>query len=78
MRNLPTEDTVTIPMTRAEALVLVEWLTSFAQEGNVPTNAQAELVVLWRIHAHLEHVLHELNDPEYVKLVAEARNQVCS
>lgn len=66
-------------LTRAEALVLFEWLhRNEATDVEHPTLGvdEAELRVLWDMSASLERVLTEPFARDYVSLVAKARSEV--
>lgn len=64
-------DPVTITLTRAEALVLFEWLHRLDDEpGNVD---DAEQIALWRLSGALERTLSEPFAPDYRTLLQRAR-----
>jgi hypothetical protein len=67
---------VTVELTRAEALVLFEFLARYMKEERLEIEDQAEQRVLWDICASLEKILAEPFAPDYVDLVAKARAQV--
>lgn len=67
---------VTVELTRAEALVLFEWLASRDALESPATEAQAEQTVLWRLEAALERVLPEPLAPDYKQLLSAARQSV--
>ncbi len=60
-------------LSRAEALVLFEWLASL---DDLPAEAAAEQRVLWRVEGELERRLAEVLAPNYDELVADARRHV--
>lgn len=65
-----TDTHVALELTRAEALVLFEWL---ARHGDVvPAEDTSEREVLWRIEGALERVLVEPLRPDYEAALAEA------
>jgi hypothetical protein len=63
-----------IGFTRAEALVLFEWLKS--NDERLPFAHPAEQTVLWRLEAALERILPEAFAPDYEAVIAEARAEV--
>ena len=64
------EGSTTVTLSRAEALVLFEWLN--VHEGTVPAD-DAERTALSGLTAALEKILVEPFDPEYHRLLAAAR-----
>jgi hypothetical protein len=66
---------VTLTLTKAEALVLFEWLAR-VDEAALEFAHPAEQTVLWELEGQLEKTLVEPFSPEYDKLLAEARKQV--
>lgn len=72
------DDTITIALTKAEALVLFELLhrVDKQQEGTIVIEHQAEQRVLWDIEAMLESVLVEPFDANYRDHLARARLEV--
>ncbi|MEZ4264622.1 MAG: hypothetical protein R3B36_36490 [Polyangiaceae bacterium] len=68
------ETEVVVALTRAEALVLFEWLASRA--GELRFDDPAEQRVLWRVEGALERALSEPFAPDYRALVAAARRTV--
>jgi hypothetical protein len=69
-------DAIPIQLTPDEALVLFEWLSRFNENGDATFRDQAEQRVLWDVHAALESNLVAPLDPQYDRLLAEARGQV--
>ena len=76
----PTDDgSVNLKLTKAEALVLFDWLhridaeASSSQLGQID---QAEQRVLWDFTACLERVLPELFRPDYGDVIAVAHLEV--
>ena len=69
------EDDLQIRFTRAEALVLFEWLARTDDAGALPVNHPAEQKVLWALEGRLEKQL-EVFAANYKQLVEEARIQV--
>lgn len=65
---------VVLELSRAEALVLFEWLAS--HDGTLPIEDPSEQDVLWRIEGALEHALVEPLSPDYKAAVAAARETV--
>jgi hypothetical protein len=70
------DQTVNIQLTRAEALVLFEWLARTTDAGAVPVDDPAEELVLWRIEGQLESTLAEPFAPNYKAVVEAAREEV--
>jgi hypothetical protein len=66
--------TVCLRLTRAEALVLFEWLARVDAARNRP----AEDPVLWRLEGQLERTLVEPLAPNYKQAVEAARREVRS
>ena len=67
---------VLIRLTRAEALVLFEWLARVDAAGKLPVDDPAEQQVLWRLEGQLESTLIEPLGPNYQEAVARARKEV--
>ena len=68
------EKKVVLELSRAEALVLFEWLAS--HDGTLPIEDPSEQDVLWRIEGALERALLEPLSPDYKTAVAAARKAV--
>jgi hypothetical protein len=68
--------TVSLRLTRAEALVLFEWLAREDAAGNLPVEDPAEQQVLWRLEGQLESILPEPIAPNYREALEAARRQV--
>jgi len=66
------KELLSINLTKAEALVLFEWLAS--GERNLPD--AAEEAVLLKIEAQLEPKLVEIVKPNYKELVKAAKKEV--
>jgi hypothetical protein len=64
---------VSLQLTRAEALVLFDWLTREDAARSLPIEDPAEQQVLWRIEGQLETKLLEPLAPNYREAVAAAR-----
>jgi len=74
-----TDDTgaaITIRLTRAEAVVLFEWLTRTDAAGGIPVEDPAEQQVFWQIEGQLESKLVEPLSPSYRESVEAARREV--
>ena len=67
---------VVLELTRAEALVLFEWLAKVDQAGRMPVEHPSEEQVLWRIEGQLESALTEPFSPDYKELLTAARKEV--
>ena len=76
MTNTENSRTVHLRLTRAEALVLFEWLAREDEAKNLPIDDPAEELVLWRIEGQLEGCLVEPLCPDYKELVEAARKEV--
>ncbi|MCP4547097.1 MAG: hypothetical protein GY835_11580 [bacterium] len=71
-------DLVSLALTRAEALVLFEWLTRLDSAESLPCEDHAEQLVLWSLEGQLEKILTEPLAADYKDLLAEARQMVRS
>jgi hypothetical protein len=69
-------DAVTIQLTPDEALVVFDWLSRFNESGDGTFHDQAEQRVLWDIEGALESNLVAPLDPQYERLLAQARGRV--
>ena len=67
---------VSLKLTRAEALVLFEWLARHDTAAAQRVEDSAERKVLWNLEGQLEKALQELFDPNYSSLVEDARRKV--
>jgi hypothetical protein len=70
------EETVTIELSKSEALVLFEFVSRFTDEEKLEILDQAEERVLWNICASLEKLLDEPLRADYSQLLANAREEV--
>jgi hypothetical protein len=72
------DDAVVVRLTRDEALVLFEWLSRATNEDalHAATIDAAEVIALNALCALLERELVELFDPNYLELVAAARERI--
>jgi len=71
-----TPETITVQLTRSEALVLFEWLVRVGSAADLPVEHPSEERVLWRIEGQLENALAEPMAPNYDELLAAARKEV--
>lgn len=69
-------DNVSLELTRAEALVLFEWLARVGSSESLAFEDAAEQKVLWALEGKLESTLTEPLAPNYRELVAEARRKI--
>ena len=69
-------ESVNVLLTRAEALVLFEWLARLDASKALPVEDPSEELVLWRIEGQLESILDEPLGPEYKAAVEAARKEV--
>ena len=70
------DENINIDLTKAEALVLFEFLWRFSQEDRLEILDQSEARVLWNMNCILESKLAEPFLPNYSDLVEEARETV--
>ena len=70
------EGEVLLTLSKAEALVLFEWLASLDTSQTPSFGHPAEEKVFWKIEGQLESVLVELFAANYEELVAQARKTV--
>jgi hypothetical protein len=70
------EDPIQLKLSRAEALVLFEWLHVFDETDLGPPMDSAERSALWRLEGKLEERLVELFAPNYRELLDDARKKV--
>jgi len=71
-----TTETVILELSRAEALVLFEWLAREDSRGPIAVDDPSERDVLWMLEGKLESILTEPLAPNYRELLAEAREKV--
>jgi hypothetical protein len=71
-----TEDSIVLKLSRAQALVLVDWLIVFDDSDAAPPLDSAERRVLWRIEGRLHQLMGELFAPNYRELLENARARV--
>jgi hypothetical protein len=71
-----TNDKVTLKLTKAESLVLCEWLSRFDSAQMLAFDHPSEERVLWRLQGQLESTLEEPLLPNYKDIIAEARRNV--
>jgi len=69
------DGTVHLHLSKAEALVLFDWLHRTDHDVNAPS---AEQRVLWDMSAVLERALVEPFDPDYASIIDQARAEVTS
>lgn len=69
---------VILKLTHDEALVLFEWLGRFneSEPNDERFVDQAEQRALWNLEAVLETVLAEPFDPNYLEIIAAARDRL--
>ena len=66
-------DTITVHLTRSQALVLYDWLWRQDEAGRLPIGHDAEQSVLWTLEGELERLLVEPLHKDYDGLVEAAR-----
>ena len=70
-------ESITISLTRDEALVLFEWLARNTSVGDTPTiEDESERKALWILEGLLENVLVEPLRPDYRELLTQARGRL--
>ena len=67
------EDTVSVDLTRSEAIVLIEFLMRFREQARLVVEHEAESQLLYDVCAVLENKLPELFDPNWQMLVEQSR-----
>ena len=70
------EKPISLSLTRAEGIVLAEFLLRFRDYERLEADHQAEKRLLWELAAVVETQLPELFDPEWQKLVDQSRATV--
>jgi len=70
-------ENVALHLTKAEALVLFEWLATRDDSQSLVVD-EAEQTVLWRVEAQLEKSLTELFAPNHSELLALAKQRIVS
>ena len=73
---MPSPERITIELSNAEALVLFEFLHRFDDENTYLFADHAEERVLGKLGGSLETQLEEILSHEYIRLLAETREQV--
>ena len=71
-----TNDNITLKLTKAESLVLCEWLARFDSVQTLAFDHPSEERVLWRLQGQLESTLKEPLLPNYKEIIDEARRCV--
>ncbi len=69
-------DPVVLELTRAQAVVLSEWLFRTDRDESLSVVDPSEQRVLWLLEGQLESVLVEPLRPDYAELLAKARKEV--
>ena len=69
---MPLPETITVELTRPEALVLFEFLRRSDDEGHYAFADQAEQRVLWDLECALQPQIIEVFDPNYGELLQAA------
>lgn len=70
------DDRIILELTRAEAVVLFEWLAGLDAAQALPFNDEAEQKVLWLLEGRLEKALQEPLAPNYKELLEQAKLSV--
>jgi hypothetical protein len=76
MSEAQDQEPVLLRLTRAQAVVLFEWLTRVDSAGGAPVMDPSETYVLWQLEAQLESVLVEPLRSDYLALLEAARKMV--
>jgi hypothetical protein len=74
--NDASAEKVVIELSRAQALVLFEFLSRFSNDGKLGIQDEAEERVLWNMCCDLERVLVEPMRPDFDVLLQRARDTV--
>ncbi|MGN6109572.1 MAG: hypothetical protein ACTHU0_30975 [Kofleriaceae bacterium] len=69
-------DSVHVELSHDQALVLFEWLSRFDESGDPAFVDPGEQAALWVLEGSLESKLSEQFRPNYLELVAQARERV--
>jgi hypothetical protein len=72
----PVETPVILELTRAEAIVLIEFLMRFRDKERLAVEHEAEEQLLYDLCAAVENKLPELFDPQWRALVERSRAAV--
>jgi len=67
------EQTISLRLSRDEALVFFEWLASLEQRGSSAYIEEAEWRVIWSLEGQIERTLAEVLAPSYADLLAKAK-----
>ena len=70
------EGSVTLSLSRSQALVLFDFLSRFSEDQRLEIRDQAEQRVLWDMQADLESSLSELLAQDYTQHLEAARDEV--
>jgi len=76
MSSAQDQGPVFLCLTRAQAVVLFDWLARVDAAGAAPVEDPAEQQVLWQLQGQLESLLGEPLGPDYKEAVAAARKEV--
>jgi hypothetical protein len=71
-------ESVTLTLTKAEALILFDLLADFHEDPSLKVRDRADRVALWNLASLLEKSLVEVFSPNYLELVAQARLELTS
>jgi hypothetical protein len=70
------EPNITLDLTRAEAIVLIEFLMRFREADRLVIEHEAEQQLLWDLCCVVEKQLPELFDPQWKAVVERSRAEV--
>lgn len=71
-----TQETITISLTKTQALVLFEWLSNVDDAEDTKYDYDAEQRVVWKLQAQLEKTLVEPFQDKYSDILDSARIEV--
>jgi len=69
---------ISLKLTYQEALVLFEWIEKIESMDKAIYQHLSEMKVIWKLEGQLEYAIDELFSPDYLDVVAEARQVVAS
>lgn len=70
------DDTITLTLSKAAALVLFKSLADFHEQQRIEIHDQATRAAFWNLSSTLEKTLVEIFSPEYKGLLLQAREQL--
>jgi hypothetical protein len=76
MTNIASNETVTLIIGKAEALILFELLHDFHRQPTLEIKDDAERLALVRVHGALESTLLEPFSKDYAEIISAARSDL--